>query len=186
MTTSSRFLPVFALATALFHTVPALAAGAKAQAPPPGPPVPVRPKACTTEEFRQFDFWIGDWEVTDPQGREAGKNVILLEHDGCVLAEHWTGARGGTGSSFNLYDAATKHWHQTWVDNTGSLLELDGGLVEGRMVLEGPGKGPKGEPVKNRIAWEKLNDGRVRQTWTVSPDNGATWTVAFDGFYTKR
>jgi hypothetical protein len=153
--------------------------------PPPVPPKPARPKPCSTPEFRQFDFWIGDWSVVNPQGRPVGKNSITLEHDGCVLAEHWTGAAGGTGSSFNLYDAATKRWHQTWVDNSGTLLELDGVFADGKMVLEGKGVGPKGEPVTNRIAWEKLADGRVRQTWTTSSDGGATWSVAFDGFYSK-
>jgi amino acid transporter len=93
---------------------------------------------------------------------------------------------GGTGESFNLYDGAAKRWHQTWVDNGGTLLLLDGGLVDGRMVLSGPGKGPKGEAIINRIAWEKLADGRVRQTWTVSSDGGATWTNAFDGYYAKK
>lgn len=60
------------------------------------------------------------------------------------------------------------------------------GLVDGRMVLTGKGLGPKGEPVTNRISWEKLADGRVRQVWTVSADGGATWTSSFDGFYAKR
>jgi len=106
---------------------------------------------------------------------------------GCALAEHWTSAQGGfAGSSLNGWDASRQRWHQTWVDNSGTLLSLDGGLVDGRMVLTGPGLGPKGEAVTNRISWEKLPDGRVRQTWTVSSDGGATWTTAFDGTYTKR
>jgi len=165
---------------------PAIAAGdAKPTAPPPPPP-PRPPKACATPEFRQFDFWIGDWAVTDPKGIAAGTNIITLDLNGCVLHEHWTGSKGGAGESFNIYDGAAKRWHQTWVDNGGTLLALDGGLVDGRMVLSGPGRGPKGEPVVNRIAWEKLADGRVRQTWTVSSDGGATWATAFDGFYAKR
>src|SRR4029079_16130199 len=100
-------------AVAALCLTPAHAADGQA---PPSPPKPApRPKPCATPEFRQFDFWIGDWSVADPQGHAVGKNVITLEHDGCVLAEHWTGAAGGTGSSFNLYDAASKRWHQTWV-----------------------------------------------------------------------
>jgi len=156
---------------------PAVAAGAKSAAPA---------KACATPEYRQFDFWIGSWNVTDPRGHAAGTNDVTLEHDGCVLHEHWVGAKGGTGSSFNLYDAVSKHWHQTWVDDGGTLLELSGGFVDGRMVLQGPGQGSKGEPAVNRIIWEKLQDGRVRQTWTVSPDDGKSWAIAFDGFYTKK
>jgi len=172
----------WAVAGAILCAPPATAAESAPAAAPPASP----PKACASPEHRQFDFWLGDWQVTDPQGRAAGKNWISLEHDGCVLHEHWIGEKGGTGSSFSIYDGAKKRWHQSWVDNTGTILELEGGFVNGRMVLEGKGSGPKGEPLTNRIAWEKLPDGRVRQTWTVSSDGGSSWTISFDGFYTKK
>ena len=142
----------------LFTALVALALACTVHADEGSAPAP--PKACAAPEFRQFDFWLGDWNVADP--------------------------KGGTGSSFNIYDATNKRWHQTWVDNDGTLLELEGGIVDGKMVLDGPGKGPKGEAVTNRIAWEKLADGRVRQTWTVSSDGGKTWTTAFDGYYSKK
>ncbi len=179
--TRSRLIVTLLAATAISVGQARSADTGVPAAPPPRPP-----QACATEEFRQFDFWLGDWMVTNPSGKVVGSNSITLEHGGCVLHEHWIGAKGGTGSSLNLFDAATKHWHQTWVDNSGTLLLLDGGLVDGRMVLAGPGKGPKGESVTNRISWEKLVDGRVRQTWTVSSDGGKTWTVSFDGLYAKK
>jgi len=138
-------------------SVHAFAAGASPPAPPPPPP-PRPPKACAAPEFRQFDFWLGDWKVTDPNGNVAGTNLITLEMDGCVLHEHWVGSKGGNGESFNIYDGATKQWHQTWVDNGGTLLSLIGGIV----------------------------DGRVRQTWTVSSDGGKTWATSFDGYYSKK
>jgi len=164
----------------------AIAAGDTTPQATSTPPPPRPAKACVAPEYRQFDFWIGDWAVTDPKGNPAGKNLITEEQGGCVLHEHWTGAKGGTGESFNIYDGAAKRWHQTWVDSGGTLLLLDGGLVDGRMVLTGKGAGPNGETVTNRISWEKLADGRVRQTWSVSSDGGATWTTSFDGYYAKR
>jgi hypothetical protein len=170
----------------LLYAGPVGASGEGSPATPPTPPPPRPPKACATPEFRQFDFWLGDWTVTDPKGNAAGTNLITLEQGGCVVHEHWTGSKGGTGESFNLYDRAAKRWHQTWVDNGGTLLLLNGGLAEGRMVLTGTSAGPKGETVTNRITWEKLADGRVRQTWTVSSDGGATWATSFDGYYAKR
>ena len=162
-------------------SLPLIVVAGDAPAAPPQPPRPRQQKACAATEFRQFDFWLGDWKVTDPKGDVVGTNLITLEMDGCVLHEHWVGSKGGNGESFNLYDRATKQWHQTWVDNGGTLLSLNGGLVDGRMVLSGPGQGPKGEPITNRIAWEKLADGRVRQTWDVSSDGGKTWVNSFDG-----
>lgn len=38
----------------------------------------------------------------------------------------------------------------------------------------------------NRIAWEKMNNNSVRQTWSVSQDSGLTWSVVFDGEYKMK
>lgn len=147
---------------------------------------PQRPPACTAPEHRQFDFWVGDWIVEAPNGQVAGTNVITRDLGGCVLTERWTGSRGGVGSSFNIYDAAGRRWHQTWVDNGGTLLLLDGRFENGRMVLQGEGPGANHTRVLNRITWEPLEGGRVRQHWETSPDGGATWTTAFLGTYRQR
>ena len=42
-------------------------------------------KPCTAAENRQFDFWIGDWDVTTPNGKAAGTNRINPILGGCVL-----------------------------------------------------------------------------------------------------
>src|SRR5688572_965830 len=70
--------------------------------------------ACAQPEYRQFDFWVGRWTVKRPDRTIAGHNVITREHGGCVLLESWTGTGGVTGRSLNIFDAATKRWHQTW------------------------------------------------------------------------
>ena len=88
---------------------------------------------------RAFDFWIGTWDVFTPDGKQVGTNRIEVLHDGLALAEHWEGAGGIRGTSLNTIDPATGRWHQTWVDSGGSLLLLDGGPVDGEMVLEGVG-----------------------------------------------
>ena len=136
-------------------------------------------RPCDSPECRQFDFWVGDWEVDTPDGKRAGTNRVEKILDGCVLLENWSGARGGAGKSFNLYSATEKRWRQIWVDNRGMLLELAGGIEDGKMVLQDARPGT----VRNRITWEKLADGRVRQHWTTSQDDGVTWTDAFVGFY---
>jgi hypothetical protein len=171
---------------AVFVGVLIAGSSARAADTPPAPAAPP-PKPCSAPENRQFDFWSGSWTVTDPTGKAVvGTNDITVELGGCVLHEHWKGAKGGVGESFNIYDAASKRWHQTWVDASGSLVVLNGGIVDGKMVLEGPGYGAKGEPATNRISWEKLPDGRVRQLWTVSTDGGKSWTTSFDGYYGRK
>ena len=142
---------------------------------------------CSAPEHRQFNFWLGEWDVKLASGKEAGRNRIVAMHDGCALFEDWRGNGGYTGSSLTLYDRDAKRWHQTWVDNTGGLLQLDGGWKDDRMVLSGQdAPAPGTPPTLQRISWQPLPDGRVRQLWEVSKDAGRTWTTAFDGTYSRR
>ena len=142
--------------------------------------------ACTAEQHRQFDFWIGDWNVYGPRGKLAGRNTITRVYGGCVIREHYVGAQGYTGGSLNIYDASRDRWHQTWVDNGGLLLELDGAFRDGKMVLEGETLDSTGAVQKQRITWERLTGGKLRQHWEQSADGGGSWTTLFDGTYTRR
>jgi hypothetical protein len=135
--------------------------------------------ACTSAEHRQFDFWLGSWEVFTPDGKKAGDNRIEAIDDGCALLERWRGRGGFSGTSLNSWDAASGQWRQHWVDNQGGLLRLAGRLDGARMVLQAP------EHPRQRISWTPLPDGAVRQLWETSKDDGATWQVAFDGRYVR-
>jgi hypothetical protein len=139
---------------------------------------------CDGAAYRQFDFWLGEWEVHKPDGTLAGTNRIEQEYGGCVLHERYVTPGGYRGESLNIYDASRTLWHQTWVDNSGLLLLLEGQLVDGRMVLQGSGQGRSGAPVEHRITWTPNADGSVRQLWE-STDSSGTWTVAFDGQYRR-
>jgi hypothetical protein len=145
------------------------------------------PKPCTAPQHRQFDFWIGEWEVLGPKGNRAGENSIRSILNGCVLQESWKGASGMSGQSYNVYDAARKRWHQTWVDDEGTLLQIEGGLVDGKMVLSGEhvSSDPPGK-VLDRITWSSTGSGRLRQLWEKSTDGGKTWKTAFDGTYVRK
>jgi hypothetical protein len=146
-------------------------------------PAPV--SACAADEYRQFDFWLGRWNVIADE-RTVGSNDVRSIHGGCALQENWRGAGvdGISGTSLNAYDRATGQWHQTWIDSGGTLLQLEGGLVDGVMVLGGdqPGAGGR-RGVRHRISWTPNPDGSVRQLWEASQDGGATWSVLFDGLY---
>ena len=152
------------------------AAWAGAQTPPPAPP-----PACLSAEYRQFDFWVGTWDVFQPNGQKAGENRIEPISGGCALLENWSGRGGFTGKSLNIYDSTDKRWHQTWVDSSGALLMISGNLVDKRMVL-----GAQASDAHQRITWTPNDDGSVRQFWESSADGGKTWTVLFDGKYVRR
>lgn len=166
----SKLLPGL-LAVALLAAVSSLA-----QTSPAAPPV-----------NRDFDFWIGDWEVTvRATGKLAGHNKIEARHGGRVLVENYSTPGAYTGMSINAYDARAKRWHQCWMDNSGLVLDLYGGLAGGSMVMTGETLRPDGTRQVERITWTPKADGSVRQHWEQSTDGGRTWTTAFDGLYTRR
>ena len=141
--------------------------------------------ACNGPEFHQFDFWIGNWEVSS-QGQVVGHNTITPIADGCALLENWTGADDSSGKSINAWRPTEQRWTQHWVGSGGTILDLTGGLAEGRMVLTGPlRQTPKG-PVLDRITWTPVSPNEVRQVWELSSDDGAVWSIVFDGTYTRR
>jgi hypothetical protein len=144
-------------------------------------------KPCATRsESRQFDFWIGDWEVRTPQGQLAGTNNVQLILGDCVIAENWTGARGSSGKSFNFYDAGTGKWHQLWVDDRGGVLRLTGEYRDGAMRFEGETPGRDGTKTLEKLTFTPLPEGRVRQYWEQSGDDGKTWKVIVDGPYIRK
>jgi hypothetical protein len=145
------------------------------------PPVP-----CSADEHRQFDFWLGHWTSYSKEGKKQGTNHLTKLMGQCVIQENWESGGGKfKGTSFNFYDPARKEWHQTWVDSSGGTLRLDGGLVGGSMQLSGQRTGSNGDKVVERITWTPLEDGRVRQHWQTTIDEGANWTEVFDGYYRR-
>jgi hypothetical protein len=147
-------------------------------APSPTPP-------CVAPEFRQFDFWLGHWKVTNPKGKQVGTSEISRVSEGCAIREQWKSVSGSNGMSINYYDSADYKWHQDWVGGDGLILHLEGNLVGSVMVLSGASKSTRGT-VLNRITWTPLPDGKVKQEWKISPDNGRTWKTSFVGIYEKQ
>lgn len=140
--------------------------------------------ACESEAHREFDFWLGVWDVQRPDGAAVGENRIERAIGGCVVRERYSTPRGYHGESLNAYDGRRRLWHQTWIDSEGRLLVLEGGRSGESMVLEGRTREPAGER-QHRITWTPLADGRVRQHWQVR-DPGRDWTTLFDGRYVRR
>jgi hypothetical protein len=156
---------------------PALVA---AQEQPPSAP-------CESDPvYHQFDFWVGEWDVLNPEGQQAGTNRIEKLLRGCLLVENWTSARGGAGKSINYYDPIRKRWAQTWVDGQGGIIAVEGTLEGGTMRFEGEHLYPDGRREAYRMSFTPQADGSVRQFIEQSRDGGATWYVWFDGTYVRK
>lgn len=136
-------------------------------------------------EARQFDFWVGDWEVFNPQGQKAGTNSVQLFSDGCGLLENWTGALGGDGKSINFYDAGTQKWYQSWTGTGGGALRYAGNFVGGAMRFEGETIA-NGKKTLQKLTFFKLDENTVRQLFEASTDEGKTWTITYDLKYVRK
>lgn len=140
--------------------------------------------SCHSAQYRQFDFWIGQWHVTTTNDDVIRQNSITSINQGCALLEEYKTPSGYTGKSLNIYDKSSKRWYQTWVDSSGVMLQLTGGMQGNSMVMEGITMGKTGK-ILNKISWTPLTDGKVRQHWQTSSDNGQHWQTVFDGLYVK-
>jgi len=82
---------------------------------------PAKTPPCAAPEYRQFDFWIGDWDVFDVDNPAKRVDAIHVDPrryptlmpasarrlDGCVLREDYQDTEGHKGQSFSIYDART-------------------------------------------------------------------------------
>jgi hypothetical protein len=148
---------------------------------------------CSKPVYRQFDFWIGEWEAFGPNGQKAGDSKVSLMLDSCTVLEEWSSAtiqRGlrFAGKSFNMYNSARQRWQQYWVDNTGAITEYVNGKYEnGKMILQT-------ENTKiNDTTWQiqkmtfyDLDKNKMRQHGETSSDGGKTWTTSFDLEYRRK
>ncbi len=158
------------------------AAPASAQTPPS--PVP-----CQEAVYRDFDFWLGEWEVTQVggagDGQVAGHNSITSEEGGCLIVERWTNSGGGTGQSYNFFDPGTEQWRQVWV-SAGAVIDYAGGLnEEGEMVLEGEIRNHGGPTAPFRGIWTPNEDGSVRQHFEQYDAASDEWRTWFTGLYRR-
>jgi hypothetical protein len=148
---------------------------------------------CSRPEYRQFDFWIGEWEAFSTNGKKAGDSKISLILDSCIILEEWTSAsvQQGlryAGKSFNTYNAATKQWQQTWVDNVGGTNEYMQGKFENKQIIfsSTPFKFSKDTMAIRKMTFTNLSAAKLRQHGEISKDNGITWSTEYDLEYRRK
>lgn len=154
---------------------------------------PAQKLPCSNPVYRQFDFWIGEWEAFGSNGSKAGDSRISVLLDSCVILEEWTsaGLQQGlryAGKSYNTYNSLTKQWQQTWVDNTGSSTEyLEGSYSSGKIVfISRPFTFKKDSFAIRRLSFYKISDDRVRQHGEISKDEGKNYSTEYDLEYRKK
>ena len=147
-----------------------------------------RPCAYTSEN-RQFDFWLGEWNVSTTQGAvPSGNSKIELILEDCVVQENWKSLNSPyAGRSYNIYNASLKRWEQYWVDNVGGNIFFYGGLKDGVMdYWTDDLPQPDGTKLKRHLQFFKLGSDSVRQFSQGSSDGGKSWQVEYDFTYIRK
>lgn len=150
-------------------------------------------KPCGQPEYRQFDFWLGEWEAFGLNGQKAGDSKISLILDSCIILEEWTSASVNqgiryAGKSFNTYNAATKQWQQTWVDNVGGSNEYLLGKFDNNKIIyrSSPFLFSKDTMAIRKMTFTNLSPVKLRQHGEISKDNGVNWTTEYDLEYRRK
>jgi tetratricopeptide (TPR) repeat protein len=135
-------------------------------------------------EARQFDFWVGEWDV-QVGGQTVGTNVIERLEEGCLIMENWTGNTGGSGKSMNFYNPLTKRWRQTYMSNNQVIWEMSGEYKDGAMQFEGEMITASG-PVKVRVKLYGMGPDKIHHTQDNLGSDGKTWTRVWDSVYVRK
>jgi hypothetical protein len=142
------------------------------------------PCAQPGSPWRQFDFWVGSWDVYDRSGNRAGQSRIERILGDCVVLENWKGT--SEGKSWNTWNPARKRWEQSWVDSSASPVFFTGQLENGVMVYHSDQPQPDGKPYERRLTFTPLSGKRVRQFSQGTADGGKTWTTEYDLIYVPQ
>ncbi len=139
------------------------------------------------DEYSQFNFWVGKWDVITPAGQHAGNSEIDLMNNGCTIVENWYGANGSQGKSFNYFDTTDNKWHQFWINQSAQKTTFEGKLVDGNMVYYSyDHANDNSKPYLQRLTFYNLGPDKVRQFDEISSDSGKTWSVGYDLTYTRK
>jgi hypothetical protein len=169
-----RFAPFLFFATTLF-----------AQTSAPANP-------CAAPQQKQFDFWIGEWDLTWP-GQHAsetghGTNSIKRILDDCIVQENFASldASHMRGTSVSVFEPKSGHWKQTWVDNQSGYLDFVGDFKDGQMILQREFARPDGVRVMQRMVWKNISASEFDWSWEASNDGGKTWQVNWPIHYKRK
>jgi hypothetical protein len=150
---------------------------------------PAPPPACSSEEYRQLDFWVGDWHAEWDNGDGTtghGENHITRDEFGdCVIYERFSGP-GLNGMSVSTYFAPAGVWRQAWVDDQGGFFALTGGpdssgefdfvLNNARLSETAPYR---------RMVWDEVSDASFTWLWQGRANSDEDWADLWVINYTR-
>lgn len=139
-------------------------------------------------KHREFDFWIGEWDVFQNGTTQlVGHSIVQKISGECALLENWTASRGGgNGKSINYVDGQTNSWEQDWIGSMGGPQRYLNGVYKDsamRFTYESMNNGQK---VTGNFIFFNMGPDKVRQYQDASADGGKTFSVSYDFIYIRR
>jgi hypothetical protein len=145
---------------------------------------------------RQFDFWLGEWDLTWPgeqSGLPAGQigrgtNNIKAILDSAVIEENFVDLAPSSlrGMSVSVHNQRLGKWQQTWVDNQSSYLDFVGEFQDGKMILSRRATTKDGKEIIQRMVWHNIAKDQLDWNWEASQDGGKTWKVNWQIHYKRK
>ncbi|KAA0226049.1 hypothetical protein EDS67_21025 [candidate division KSB1 bacterium] len=181
--TAKLHCPLLFAFASLFAVAPALAQTGSAF-----------PPACQSAEARQFDFWLGEWNIVQEILQADGTwlkldaaTKVSRALDGCALLESWEGkvlffwegmktAELLRGMSVRAYDAEKKKWSLHWMDTRHPQFAVfEGSFANGIGTFLRATTTAQHQPRLTRIMFSEITASSVRWELAISTDAGANW-----------
>ena len=138
-------------------------------------------------EAKQFDFWVGEWNVFGLNDAKVGESSIQKILNENIILENWTGNGGFSGKSLNHYHIGSGQWIQYWVDQGSGRIYFEGSfdaeqnaMVFHEKLMTDP------EKPNRRLTFFNISEDSVRQFSQLSEDGGKTWSVEYDFMYVRK
>ena len=132
---------------------------------------------------KQFDFWLGEWDVTWGEDGVATNHVLRIMNDR-IIQENFSSSEL-KGMSVSSYDRERSVWCQTWVDSNGIYLDFTGKFEDGKMILVRDAI-VRGEKCKQRMVWYNIEADQFDWNWERSDDYGKTWRALWEIKYKRK
>jgi hypothetical protein len=139
---------------------------------------------------RDFDFWIGRWNIRNERLKERLRGSTEWETfdavgearflpGGLVNIDHYVAEAwrpGFVGLTVRLFDPAHNRWSIYWAASDRGVFDppVVGSFTDGAGVFEGDDE-HEGTPVRVRFRWTHETPQTARWEQAFSTDGGTTW-----------
>jgi hypothetical protein len=133
----------------------------------------LRERLAGSDEWDEFEATSEAWPILGGLGNE---DVFRTDHDG-----------GFIGMSFRFFDPTTREWSIYWADSRRPGL-LDPPVIGSFKGSTGVFEGDdlfRGQPIRVRFTWSRVDTESPRWEQAFSADGGETWETNWVNDFTR-